>query len=966
MKRFSIRAYICALGCLGIVMWALTLLIVPSAPFPTGQTIRSLEGKDAKGEHGPRPALSDQLHLTYRDPATLDLPENMRARSLAHTRTLPQHTSLTSTHTWVEAGPDILGGRTRAIALDASNRQNVLVGAASGGIWKSDDYGANWKQVSAPGDHLSITDIVQDQRGGFTHTWYASGGEIRGSAGALNSISFGNFAAGLYKSLDNGESWELLESTRAGNPTQLDSPFDYVSSLAVHPTTGTLLVASNGNGIYRSDDGGASFSLVLGQAGQHLYTEIDVAPTGRLVATLSSNTLSGGQTSAGGIFISDDDGITWTPLTPSSYPSTYQRALASFAPSNPDVIYVLTYVLRDASGQEDFRFHKLNVQTGQAEDRTRNLPNYQGSRFHGARLYSFNNFAMTLGVHPTDENLIVLGGIVLYRSFDGFASRIPTYQQARIGGYSFPNLASPLDPIHADFYPNHYVDQHEVTFNPENPDHLWSGNDGGAYLTTNVRSDDLRWINRNTGSYNVSQYYTAFLSDEAGDPKLGGGLQDHGTQFIRDLRQQEGASRSFSVGERISFVDGGHGHFGDEYVITSLVNGQFTRLRYANSERTEIRNVLEEAFSGIATPALQPPQATGFKFYIHPIHVDRSDGKTVYYSDGSANGITATVWRNNDITASNWRSRWERMDTWALPSGYYYSTYASSLNPSHILYLGASATTSLAPPKIYRIDNAHTTTTAPTEIPIPNAPNGAWVHNIAVNPLDADEFIVVLSNYNIVGLYHSSNAGQTYAPIEGNLEGENGAGPSLRAATILPLSQLGDTRTVYFVATNSGFYSTTELDGMATEWKQEARAQMGNVVVNALASRPSDGRVVVGTHGRGMFVGDFNPTPVATEDASQLPDGFSLSPSYPNPFQTEVTIPYALGSPSRVWLQVYDVQGRLVDTLLDGTEQPTGQQRAIWRPHSLSSGSYLYTLEVAPLDRDGVSFQTSRGMMRVR
>ncbi|MCB0679370.1 MAG: hypothetical protein KDC32_00135, partial [Saprospiraceae bacterium] len=78
------------------------------------------------------------------------------------------------------------------------------------------------------------------------------------------------------------------------------------------------------------------------------------------------------------------------------------------------------------------------------------------------------------------------------------------------------------------------------------------------------------------------------------------------------------------------------------------------------------------------------------------------------------------------------------------------------------------------------------------EISIPGATGGAYLHDLAIHPFDADEAIAVLSNYNITGLYRTTDGGQNWTPIEGNLLG-NGQlpGPSLRSAAILPLTQFG-------------------------------------------------------------------------------------------------------------------------------------------------------------------------------
>ncbi|RPI74410.1 MAG: PKD domain-containing protein, partial [Ignavibacteriales bacterium] len=212
------------------------------------------------------------------------------------------------------------------------------------------------------------------------------------------------------------------------------------------------------------------------------------------------------------------------------------------------------------------------------------------------------------------------------------------------------------------------------------------------------------------------------------------------------------------------------------------------------------------------------------------------------------------LWRNDQLSSipdgvNGTSVGWTNLTNLAAPQGYFITAVTVSRNPAHVLYY--SATNFQTAPKIYKLTNSATATSGVTEIPIPAAPNGAYVHGIAINPDDANEILVVMSNYNIVGLYHSTNGGQLYTAIEGNLEGtQQNPGPSLRSASILP----GSNKT-YFVATSTGLYSTTQINGNNTTWVLEGANQMGNVIVDHVVSRKTDGRVVAGTHGRGAFVG---------------------------------------------------------------------------------------------------------------
>ena len=201
----------------------------------------------------------------------------------------------------------------------------------------------------------------------------------------------------------------------------------------------------------------------------------------------------------------------------------------------------------------------------------------------------------------------------------------------------------------------------------------------------------------------------------------------------------------------------------------------------------------------------------------------------------------------------------------------------------------------------------------------------------------------MLSNYNIVGLYHSSNGGQTYTAVEGNLTGTaQNPGPSLRDAAILP----GIDGKTYFVATSIGLFSTTNLNGANTTWTQEGANTIGNVIVASLASRKSDGVVVAGTHGRGAFKGTTGLTGV--DDNGITFNSFELEQNYPNPFNPSTTINFALPQNENVKLQVFNSNGELVRSLIN-SELSTGSHRIEFNAKDsdglkLASGIYFYRL----------------------
>lgn len=939
MKTLFLRTFLLTVAVVALAILVSTLSQRsprerPAPPDTTGTSTRTHIHEKAAERAVKRRMRAAYYHRMLRDPATGQIPPNVRRRELAFAAGLPSFDRLTASKSgraqinWQEAGPTDVGGRTRALAVDRTNSNVVLAGGVAGGVWKSTDGGASWALKSDPIELPGITYITQDPRPGQNQTWLAVSGELVGSNQDRGVRAF-VYGPGLYVSTDNGESWRRINVVQ--DPARLDSPYDFGLKVLVSPTTGTIFTASQPFGLNRLETPDSNPSIVLGATFLPLWTDFDISSDGAILAVTSEG-LESSQTESPGVFYSSDDGQTWDDITPAGFPEAPGRAVVAFAPSDPDLAYLwtLTGTTRpgnNAFGQvEDMQFYALDLDARTSEDRTANLPDFGGQVGH---LFTQGGYDMVMAVKPDDPDDVFIGGTNLYRSRDAFATPADNIARNWVGGYAIVNNIST--------YFNHYPDQHALFFDPQNPDALWSGHDSGLSFAPDVNATNnaIVWQDKSEG-YNVTQYFHVALAPDANDDRLLGGTQDNGSPFFRFDINTASATASDDVGQG----DGGYAYLGDGYSLASRQQGQLLQLRY------------NAAGTPLLVREITPLDASG-QLFINPFAVDRIDESVLYYPAG------ASLWRAAAVPES---PRWSRLLNIGLPSGYNYSTLASAARAADqsltsTLYLAASGDD--RSPLLFRLDEATTSDEAPVDISIPNAPSDAYIHGIAVNPSDGNELLVVMSNYNITGLYHSTDAGASFTAVEGNLTGNADApGPSLRSATILPLSS----GALYLVGASTGVFSTDVLAGNSTQWVQEARPTLGNTIVEFVTSRPSDGRIAVATHGRGLFVGDVQ-LPVANEDApSPLPSAFALHQNHPNPFNPSTTLSFTLAEASRVHVSVYNVTGRKIQTLLEGRLLPSGRHTVHFDAGTLPSGMYIYELEAFSAGASRALYKESRVM----
>ncbi len=778
------------------------------------------------------------------DPATGKIPEHMRELELQFAKNLPTRESMQGSHrllsnNWLPTGPYNIGGRTRAVAMDVRNENTILAGQVSGGVWKSTNGGASWRRTSAPNEMLYVSCLTQDTRPGKQDIWYAGTGEFWGNSSQVNGT-------GIYKSTDAGESWVSLKATYNSTPESWDNGFEFVWRIVVDHTNTTqdvVYAATALGAINRSSDGGQSWKTTLGAFanGYGYFTEVAISPSGKLYATISQQTSQTGSSTVKGIYRSAD-GLQWTNISPSFLPSVFGRIAIGIAPSDEQHVYFIANTTGTGFRSVDFRgreewnsLWKYQYLSGDGtgtggkwEDRSQNLPRMGG--FFGD-YQSQGSYDLHVRVHPTQPNVVFVGGTNLYRSDDGFTS--PTWNWC--GGYA-PGTGFPF----YELYPNNHPDQHDLIFYPSNPDKALCACDGGVFRSDNVRAGTVQWSSLNNG-YQCTQFYTCALDRAKKNSVMIGGLQDNGTVFTNAVDpMKDWTSPGRGDGSYCAIADDG------TYYLSSQ---QGTLGRFELDSAGNVKRYARIDPAGVIRDNY---------LFINPFCLNPTNNKQMvlpYYR---------SIVRFTDLSAAAWGT-WQKDPTNTLgwdtlpipPSTKVISAVALSKAPANRLYYGTDDGF------LFRVDDCMAASVNQKNITGSSFPRGN-IECIAVNPHNADSLLVVFSNYRMQSLFFSSDGGTSWQTVGGNLEGAiNGVGngPSCRWACFTFVNG----KPLVYVGTSVGLYCTALLNSTNTVWVQEGASSIGNAVVSMMDYRESDNFMAVATHGAGMFAGTVQDLPPAPE-----------------------------------------------------------------------------------------------------
>lgn len=821
-----------------------------------------------------------------KNPITGEIPLEEKQREFENSLRIKENfNSETTSSTYTSRGPTNLGGRTRSFAIDITDATSntIIAGGVSSGAFRTTDGGLSWVKVSANNEIHNVTSIAQDSRVGFENIWYYATGEFSGNSASLGAFNFGR---GIWRSTDSGLTWNQISATDS-NQDSFDSFFDIIHKIVVSPTTGDLFIATL-NGVYRYD--GTNITLELEEtSNNNRWSDIAITSTGRVYVAIDGS--SGAQN---GVWTSPTGIGSWTRISQNNSPtgwSSVGRSVLAIAPSNENIIYTLYG--NGNSGNIEADLWQYNLVTDTWVDFSGKLPDEPGGNLSGNDPFAINGgYDLVISVKPDDENFVVIGGTNVYKIED--ISNDATFD--RIGGYVSNNSYG----LYNSGGVEHHPDIHDLKFDPNNTDVLFSGTDGGMHKTTNVLANTVVWTNLNN-NYQTYQYYHVALDPLNGGNTVFGGAQDNGTTI-------GGTDAGLPNNTEMSTFFGGDG----VAVAIARRNSNTQRQYYYGTQNGNMRTNLPN-FRGIR-PAGSSSQFITY-FYLDPDNNDNLyyAGLTTLYRTTDAENVTQNTWDNIGTL-----TQLQNIRTLATTRG----TYNAS--SSYLLIGGQNG-------GIYRLNDPQNAVGLNRAVNItPSEAStsvGTVVSGLAIHPTNPDIVLAVYSNYGINSIFITSDATSetpTWTLVERNLDAH-----SIRSAAI---AEVGS-ETIYYVGTARGLYSSTDPEN--NDWEIEGINEIGFALVSSLVLRPSDNKLLIGTHGNGMYETTVEGTLSVNNETSGVL-GLNL---YPNPTESELNIKLNnIDFYEEIKYQITDITGK---SLMKGIVE----NRKV-NVQSLQTGVYIISLNV--------------------
>ncbi len=378
-------------------------------------------------------------------------------------------------------GPAFMSGRISDVEVHPKDRSTWYVAAGSGGVWKTTNAGTTFAPIFDDQPSYSIGEVTIDPSRPEI-VWVGTGENVSG-----RHVGWGD---GVYKSRDAGRTWQRLGLQKS----------EHIGRILVDPRNGEVaLVAAEGplwsaggeRGIYRTMDGGATWTQALAIDEHTGVTDLEFDPSNPDVVYAAGyqrrrhvwGFLGGGPSS--GIWKSVDNGKTWRKVTNGLPKGDMGKIGLAVTPADPGRVYATI----EANGEE--RGFYRSMDKGESwEKRNSYISGGTGPHYY-----------QEIEASPTNPDLVYQMDVFI--------------QVTRDGGRTFSMLESGQDK---------HSDNHALWIDPANGRHLIVGTDAGAYESFD---DGARW--RHFPNLPVSQFYKVALNNRVPFYDVLGGAQDLGT-----------------------------------------------------------------------------------------------------------------------------------------------------------------------------------------------------------------------------------------------------------------------------------------------------------------------------------------------------------------------------------------------------------------------------------------------------
>jgi len=713
-----------------------------------------------------------------------------------------------------EVGPAVMGGRIADIEVSAEKVGTWFVAAGSGGVWKTTNAGTTWTPVFDGENSYSIGDVALDP-GDPEIVWVGTGENVSG-----RHVGWGD---GVYLSRDAGRTWTNVGLRRS----------EHIGKILVDPRDGDVVfVAAEGplwssggeRGLYRSIDGGATWTPVLQVDDDTGVTDVEFDPENPDVlyaATFQRRRhvwgyLAGGPGS--GIWKSTDGGDSWRRMTTGLPSGDMGKIGLAVTLADPTIVYATIEAGDGAQG-----FYRSQDKGESWERRNGYISGGTGPHYY-QEIYA----------SPTDPDLVYQMDVFI--------------QVTRDGGASFDNLGTGRAA---------HSDNHAFWIDPHNGRHVMTGTDAGLY-----ESFDQGQTWRHFPNLPVSQFYKVALDNAEPFFSMLGGAQDLGT-----LHGPSRTTNAEGVRNEDWYMPMGADGYGVA-IDPRDPNILYLETQVGNLYRVDRRS--EEALS------IQPQAAPGEEperwNWDSPILISPHDPDRLYFA-------SQRVWRSDD-RGDSWTAisddltrglnRYEMNffgrvwsvdalhDNGAMSLYSTLTTVAESPVQEGLLYVGSDDGL------IHVSEDGGERWTQAADLP--GAPEMVFINRLVASQHDADVVFAVADGHKIGDytpyLFRSDDRGQSWRSIVGDLP---------QGTILWTIQQDHVEPSLLFLASEYGIYFTLNGGG---SWKK-LTSGVPTIAFRDLKIHRRDEDLVGATFGRGFFILD-DYTPLREMAAGALEEDATL------------------------------------------------------------------------------------------